>query len=147
LIRAYGRIFGFCLALTRNRALAEDLCQTTYLRALERSGELREPAKLHAWLLRLAKNLYLDHVKSPRNRAGARLSEDLPGAPSSVPDAVVGVHRALANMQAADRRVLTLVYAHGYSYRESAHLMGGSEASVRSRVFRARREFRERFER
>src|SRR4051812_24500200 len=57
------RLYRFSLYLTGNPARAQDLCQDTFLRAIEGLPKLKEASRFESWLLKTAKNLYLDYVK------------------------------------------------------------------------------------
>jgi len=53
----------FGLALTGSRADADDLVQMACERALQRSGQLRDQARLDAWLYGIMRNLWIDETR------------------------------------------------------------------------------------
>jgi len=57
------RLFAFLVSLTWNRDTAEDLFQETWLRVLERGHQYRGEWKFETWLLSIAKNLAIDHMR------------------------------------------------------------------------------------
>ncbi len=91
-------VFRYVLARVADRQLAEDLTSETFLRAWRRIGSVRDQGKdLTAWLVTIARNLMVDHLKSSRSRcevmtadiaAVAEQTRDARGAGSSVEDAV-----------------------------------------------------------
>lgn len=129
----------FLVFLTGNRALAQDLAQDTYLKVLESLFQLRDDAGFSSWLLRTAKNLYLDHVRSPRNKP----HEDWEAlvslaAESGQAEAVRELRDLLQPLTPDDRYGLLLVYLEGLSYAEAAERLAISEDALRSRLHRLR---------
>ena len=66
-------LFGYALALTRNRTEAEDLVQETYVRALDAAGRLRENSNIKAWLFTILRNLWLNELR--RRHSGPQIVE------------------------------------------------------------------------
>jgi RNA polymerase sigma-70 factor, ECF subfamily len=125
---------------------AEDLVQETFTRVLARPRLLRgEPSEL-AYLMRVLHNTFLSDRRdaSRRPRAVATL-EDL-----QVPDwhatqapqqalEVGEVYAAIAELPERYRLTLVAVDLLGLSYGEAGHLLSVREATVATRLFRARR--------
>src|SRR2546425_11981839 len=61
-------LFNAAMALTRERAAAEDLVQETYRVALERQEQLRDLGRCRPWLFRILRNLYVDAVRRERRQ-------------------------------------------------------------------------------
>lgn len=147
-------LFRFCFYLSGNRQLAEDLCQECFVRALEQIKSLKDPASFKGWLLRMAKNLFLDHVRSPRNRPSdpvetldegaeqAQRTESMPVAELSLQ-----VRQALESLAPEERLSILLVDLEGQSYAEAAEVIGITEEALRSRLHRARKAFVKNFSR
>ncbi len=140
LVRATERdLFRFLVFLTGNRALAQDIAQDTYIKVIENLSQLREDTGFSSWLLRTAKNLYLDHLRSPRNSAHENW-EDLThlSVDSSGREAMRELQDLLQPLGPDDRYGLLLVYLEGYSYAEAADRLGITEDALRSRLHRLR---------
>ena len=56
-VRWKPRILQYVLGKVRDRAVAEDITQTTFVRAIEEWTSLRDPAKVRSWLYTIALNL------------------------------------------------------------------------------------------
>ncbi len=56
-------IYRLIYAKCKNRALAEDIVQTTFLKAVQQSNSFREECKLSTWLCQIAKNEYLNYCR------------------------------------------------------------------------------------
>jgi RNA polymerase sigma factor (sigma-70 family) len=150
------RVFGFCLRQTGNWALAEDLTSVAFLEAWRRRSALVEEGKVPAWLLGIANNVVRHQRRSLRRYR--RALDRLP-SPRAQPDhADDSVARASAEQQAAEllgqlrqlpkpeQAVVALVGWEGLSCAEASVALGVPEATVRSRLYRARRRLQTRTE-
>ena len=131
--------------LTGNGADADDVLQTTYLRAFEalRSGSFRGECRLETWLYRIVMNVAFD------DRRGQARRERAPEVAPEQSEAAVslaelrGALEALPNDQ---RAALVLRELHGLSGREAAEVLERSEGAVEQLLVRARAALRKRFE-
>jgi RNA polymerase sigma-70 factor (ECF subfamily) len=126
---------------------AEDCVQDTMLRLLRAAGSYRPRAPFRAFLLRLARNAFVDW----RRR---RAAEPALGAGAAAPDELRAVHRGLHAgdrldlMQAVDglssklRAVVELSVRGGYSQPEIARLLGLPHGTVKTRMHWAVRKLR-----
>lgn len=137
------RLFKFCLYLSGDRIVAEDLCQESYLRAYGRLRDLTKAEAFLDWIFRIAKNLFIDQVRSGRSRETELTEDQLAslGVEDSDLSEIIAVHKSLSQFEPEDRYLLLLVDCEGRTYREAADMMEISEDAVRSRLFRLRQEF------
>lgn len=144
---AQNRLFRFCLFLCGDRALAEDISQEALLRAYSRLGSLTKTESFMDWLFRIAKNLYIDHVRSAHNRETDLDPEALESAFAEGSDVaqILAVQKILAQFEPEDRALLILIEIEERSYKEAAELLEISEDAVRSRLFRLRQSFLEKW--
>jgi RNA polymerase sigma-70 factor (ECF subfamily) len=142
-------------AMVKDAALAEELTQETYVRALERLHQLRDPQAALAWLYRVATTVALNRLRQrrpatvpldgdvladeiARERRPALVEGSLERTEMS--DCVDGYLAALPD----DYRVAILLHdAHGLTNMEIAELVGCSLATAKIRVHRARERLRE----
>jgi RNA polymerase sigma-70 factor (ECF subfamily) len=132
---------------------AEDLTAETFLRAV-RSADRFDPSRASAqtWLLTIARNVLIDHIRSARARRHVGLDElrDLAvDAPSPEErmlrrEAVAGVLEAMALLSQEDREVLSLRFGGDLDIPEIAALLGVRAGTVRTRLWRALERLRER---
>jgi RNA polymerase sigma-70 factor (ECF subfamily) len=132
---------------------AEDLTAETFLRAV-RSAERYDPSRASAqtWLLTIARNVLIDHVRSVRARRHVGLDQlrDLAvDAPSPEErmlrrEAVAGVLEAMAQLSPEDREVLSLRFGGDLDIPEIAALLRVRAGTVRTRLWRALERLRER---
>ncbi len=130
----------------------EDVAQETFVTAWRKLGDLREPEKLRAWLLQMARGLAVDHVRRDKASRREPLGErDDVAAEGDAPDeaAVAREEEALvwAALEALPenfRLPLILHYREGQGTAEIAAALELSEEAVRQRLSRGREELRER---
>ncbi|NRQ36933.1 RNA polymerase sigma factor [Nonomuraea sp. NN258] len=131
-------VCGFLLRRTRDPHLAEDLAQETFVKATRALlGWRGENAA--AWLLTIARNVLIDHVRRARRDLPLPDPDEL-GAPALHADPLE-VRDALDRLPEQHRRLLTLVYFEGFSLVEVAAMTGRSPASIKTAVWRARAAF------
>lgn len=129
------------LALTRNRAQAEDLVQDTVVNALAARGQFQPGTNLAAWLHRILRNRFISDLRRQRPRVAIEDApvESLACAADPADRLVVKeLGRALDRLPADQRETLLLVTLHGLSCEEVAEITGAAVGTVKSRVFRAR---------
>ena len=142
--RSQPHLYRFCLYLTGDPRLSEDLCQDTYVKVIERLKSLREPGDFRGWLYRMAKNLYIDQWRRAKKREVVLLdpAQECQGAPAGpMPELVLQIRSALACLDLESQVLLLLIDQQGYSYEEASKILGISQAAVTSRIHRIRRTF------
>lgn len=157
-------LLNYLFGLTRDRELAADLTQDTFVRAWAAAPDLAGVAQPRAWLYRIATHVALHAVRHRRHIEWLPLGRVEPEAggpaaeawsalpPIALPpvgeDLATGVAErdaiwtVLAELPPRWRAVLLLQVAAGFEAREIAALLHLSEANVRKCVFRARERFR-----
>jgi len=136
-------VWSIARRVARDDGEADEVAQKAYL-ALFRywsQGQLREPPS-HL-LYRVAKRGAIDLMRS-RGRA-IRLFAKLP-RPAAVDDVSGPLDRALRKLRPEDAALVLMQAAGGFTYEELAEIEGKSVASIRSRLFRARRELAKRYD-
>ncbi|HET6806943.1 MAG TPA: RNA polymerase sigma factor [Frateuria sp.] len=144
------RLRRFGLALTGSAVEADELVQDACARALQREGQLRDQARLDAWLYGIMRNLWIDEIRARSRRRHEPLDVATEVAGDDGPAVAEGritlelVRRRLQEMPAEHRTILVLVCVDGLSYREAAEVLGIAIGTVMSRLSRARRDLAER---
>ncbi len=143
--------------IVRDATVAEDLAQETLLRAHQKIATLDDPARLTAWLYRIATNLCYDRFRRTSERKQSRsLEDETAGDPADGRLAVLTdagprldkvmeqqemsacVQRYLADLPDSYRAAILLHDAIGMTNPEIAEMLGVSVATVKIRVHRAR---------
>jgi RNA polymerase sigma-70 factor, ECF subfamily len=144
--RLYRAAWGLC----GSREDAEDLVQETFARVLSRPRVLRGDDELY-YLLRVLRNTFLTsrRTASRRPQTVATL-EDVVTAdskPIARPDEAIEiqeVYGAISQLPQDFRDALVAVDVVGLSYREAARSLGVREATITTRLFRARKQVAQR---
>jgi RNA polymerase sigma-70 factor (ECF subfamily) len=139
----------FLVDLARDAAAADEATQETFVRAHARLGTLADPARARAWLLGIARNVFLEEVR--RRRARPVVDGPAADAPDAAPspEQILLLGEAHAVFAAAlarlgeDRRAIFLLHSdHRLGYAEIAEVMGADETHVRNELHRARQALR-----
>lgn len=146
------RVYRYLMARAGDTTAAEDLTSEVFLRAWTHIGHYRIGATpFIAWLYRLARNLWIDHV---RRRPEVPLDE-LRRGPSAgpMPESEAErrwqaerVRRALSHLTEEQHCVLSLRFYGGLTTRQIAAALGKSEGSIRALQLRALRALARRLE-
>ncbi len=164
LLRRYERpVFSLIYRMVRDRALAEDLAQETFIKVLNALDTYRPEFKFSSWVFKIANNSAIDQL---RRRELETLSLD--GAPdaktaeeveATALQAVAGGESPLAEMESRElgseieqaiarlrpeyRTAILLRHVEGRSYEEIADVMDLPLGTVKTYIHRARLEVRE----
>lgn len=132
-------VLKFVQSIVRNRHDAEDVTQEVFaklMRAIQRYEEREVP--FAAWIMRVARNAALDHVRSRRQIPveEVRISEN--GHEQTSFETLYAFKRAVAALPESQRQVLVMRHIGGLSPGEIAERLGKTEASVQGLHHRGR---------
>ena len=141
-------LYRVAFSVMRNAADAEDAVQEVFLRVLRHRDSLHDVRDQRVWLVRIVWNIVLDRKRRAKTRPEtddvAELARVLPAAGMSAEDrAAAAQHHAhvlslVERLPAREREVLMLSAFEELTSVEIAAILGITESSVRSRLFRAR---------
>jgi RNA polymerase sigma-70 factor, ECF subfamily len=140
------RVYAVALRVVRRHDVADDVAQETFLRAWQALSSFDLGRPFGPWVCRIAANLAVNHVRSPRAR-----EEELPESHALEPgrgddplarvlgrEAEEVLESALATLPLEQRAVLTLRVVEEMSYKEIAEALSVPTGTVMSRLARAR---------
>jgi RNA polymerase sigma-70 factor (ECF subfamily) len=143
-----GTLYRVAFSVLRNCSDAEDAVQEAFLRVLRHSDKLDEIRDHRVWLIRIVWNVVLDRKRRAKTRPEtddvADLARVLPAEGLSAEErASAAQHHAqvlacVDKLPAKEREVLMLSAFEELTSVEIASVLGITESSVRSRLFRAR---------
>ena len=136
----------FAISLCRSRDLADDLVQATCERAIANADSFAPGTRFDAWMFRILRNLWIDHVRRQKTAGPQEDVDDRNDLASSDGErdaearlSLQDVSEAIANLSNDQREVLLLVCVEELSYREAAQALDIPIGTVMSRLARARR--------
>jgi len=143
-----GTLYRVAFSVMRNASDAEDAVQEAFLRVLRHRDTLDEVRDQRVWLIRIVWNIVLDRKRRSKTRPEtddvAELARVLPCEGLSAEErAAAAQHHAqvlacVETLPPKEREVLMLSAFEELNSVEIATVLGITESSVRSRLFRAR---------
>ncbi|RPI75682.1 MAG: sigma-70 family RNA polymerase sigma factor, partial [Planctomycetaceae bacterium] len=137
------RLMSVLLRFVRDRELARDLSQETFLRVFERIDQFDPSRRFGPWLFRIGVNLGLDYMRKRKRRLWPLLfsesrSETPPDPASADPrqalDLEQEVRHVLEGIPEHYRTVLVLRDLENFSTSEIAAILNRKEATIRWRL-------------
>ena len=128
-------VYSFC----RNRALAEDVVQEAYMRAIRSIDEEKDGFKF--WLFKVCRNLYFDTLR--KNKKVEAITSDMPSNESLVDDVIQkdeyrALYKAISLLKDDFREIVRLYYFDSMSVKEIASIVDESVDNVKIKLYRAR---------
>lgn len=135
----YQRVFTYIYFRVSDQALAEDLAADVFVRALQAIGKFKyRGVPLAAWLLRIARNLVIDHFRRAGKRQTVALEDHLPDRTTSPVTEVENrllredLIRLMKHLTDDQRDVIILKFFQGMSNSEVAEVLGKPVGAVKS---------------
>lgn len=143
-------LYRWLLRLVGDEALAEDLLSEVFLDVWRQAASFQARSSVSTWLLAIARHKALS---ARRRRTDAILDEDAASTlvdPADDQELALqkknqadSLRYALARLSSEHGEVIDLVYYHGKSVKEVAQIVGVPEATVKTRMFYARKKLAE----
>jgi RNA polymerase sigma-70 factor (ECF subfamily) len=139
-VRYSDNVYGYVCSIVRDEQEAEDLTQHVFMKLITAIVKYDDRGiPFSAWLLRLARNVAIDHLRRRRPTP----TEEVFGAEVHVDedtrDRARDLHAALASLPSEQRDVMVMRHVVGLSPPEIAEQMGRSESSIHGLHHRGRR--------
>jgi RNA polymerase sigma-70 factor (ECF subfamily) len=144
------KVYRFVLRLVANHASAEDIVSEVFLELWRHAGSFEGRASLSTWILAIARN---KAVSALRGRIDQPLED---GVAEAIPDPAINaeetldaakrsaaLRQCLAQLSPAHREIIDLVYYHERSIEEVSAILRVPAATVKTRMFYARRRLAE----
>ena len=148
--RHHVRVYRFVLRLVRNEATAEDLISEVFLDIWRQAGKFEGRSAVSTWMLSIARFKALSTLRRRKedelDEETAERIEDQADDPETAlakKDKGAVLRQCLTGLSAEHREVIDLVYYHEKSVEEVAEIVGIPEATVKTRMFYARKKLSE----
>ncbi len=135
------RLFNYIFQMVRDRDLADDVFQETFVKAITtiKQGRYNDMGKFSAWITRIARNLVIDSFRAVKNEAAVSTDDDnfdilnrRELAEENIEDAMIDVQieedlrRLVDELPEPQREVLMMRFDRDLSFKEIAELTGVS---------------------
>jgi RNA polymerase sigma-70 factor (ECF subfamily) len=134
-------LYRYLLSVVRERHLAEDALQETFVRVYRKLGWLREPELFRPWAYRIATREAFRQLKRERRWTEQVRDEDTLKAVAAPPPREEFAHElsarlrdSVAGLSPASRAVIVLYYLHEMSLEETAAVLDVPLGTVKSRL-------------
>lgn len=141
-----------------NNAEVEDIAQQVFLRVWKSAKRYQPRAKFTTWLLKITRNLVFNELRRRKRHATTPLQTEIPGEEMQIadqrgqtPDASMlekelrrAIESAIGELPESQRMAVVLRRYEELSYEQIAEVLDQSVPAVKSLLFRARTELRER---
>jgi RNA polymerase sigma-70 factor (ECF subfamily) len=162
LVKRYdGKLFRIAQSVTHNREDSQDAVQESFLKAYQHLADFRENSQFSTWLIRITLNQSLMRLRKQRTAKEVSLDEDLRTDEDMIPREVIDwapnaeqlysvselrniLINTIEELQPILRTVFVLQDIEGLSTVQTAEVLNLSQSAVKSRLWRARLQLRER---
>ena len=155
------KLFRIARSVTHNREDSQDAVQEAFLKAFQDSGRFRGDSQFSTWLIRITVNQSLMKLRKQRAIREVSLDEDFQADGDMLPMEVTDwapnpeqlyraselrdiLRKTLAELRTSLRTVFVLQDLEGLSTDQTAEALNLSQSAVKSRLWRARMQLRER---
>ncbi len=137
-------LFNVIFQVVRDRALAEDILEETFLKAFKYIKSFKGESRLLTWLYRIAMNIAKEELKKEKRVELTKIPQDenIP-AEFTLDEKKKIIWEGLSHLSTEDREIITLIDIQGLPYDDVSYVLGIPEGTVKSRIARARDRLRE----
>lgn len=137
-------VYHYIFFLVRNKEVAEDLTQETFIKVFNHFNEFSRLSKLNTWIIQIAKNTTYDYFRSQKWRSFIQFfpmhHEESSPSPEKQLIKKLELELLYYSLQSLKRdyqQVLILRKINGFSISETASILGWSENKVKTKQARA----------
>ncbi len=155
----FKKIYNIAFRIAGNADDASDMTQEVMLKLFRNIGTFNGNSKFSTWVYRVATNTCLDELKKIRRRSAYSIDNTTDTGDGEIlyevedtsptPDIIAEkkelsgiVAKAIKALSDDHRAVIVLRDIQGFSYEETAKILGCSEGTVKSRISRARAQLK-----
>jgi RNA polymerase sigma-70 factor, ECF subfamily len=140
------KVYRFVVRLVENKATAEDIVSEVFLDLWRNAAKFEGRARLSTWIMAIARHKAMSALRGRVDQPlDAVAAEKIPDCAATAEEALhegqrsAALRACLQQLPAAQREIIDLVYYHEMSVEEVAETVGIPPATVKTRMFYARR--------
>ena len=148
--RHHTRVYRFILRMVRDTTTAEDLVSQVFLDVWRTASQFEGRSQVSTWLLSIARFKALTALRQRRHEDidqdhvhGIADSADTPEAALERSKTSAILRACIGKLSPAHREIIDLVYYHEKSVEEAGEIIGIPQATVKTRMFYARKQLAE----
>lgn len=144
----FTEVYRYVLSIAQNEAIAEEITQETFFKALRYIDQFNGTCKLYVWLCQIAKNTYLTFLKKQKHMT-PHTSRDFQVEPSNIESDYLDkemtqrFHISLHNLKEPYKEVFTLRVFGELPFLQISELFGKTDSWARLIFFRAKKQLQE----
>ncbi|MDX1940485.1 MAG: RNA polymerase sigma factor [Saprospiraceae bacterium] len=145
--RYASKIYGKCLTILKDEALAEDATQEIFMKIFLNLSRFEEKAKFSTWIYSITYNYCIDYLRRKQKQENVFSDDEIEKAPE-IPDEISDealiemevkhLKNVLDSMPAGDRAILLMKYQDDMSIKEIADTLNRSESAIKMKIKRAK---------
>lgn len=143
--RYHLRIFNFLFQMTRDKAVAEDLTQNVFYKAIRYKSSY-QGGQFASWIFKIARNLFSDYYqkqkRSQHNVVFENLKDEDLDTSENNTEEVAHLQIALKRLNTEERELIVMNRLQGIKYDKIAEIIGSSEGAVKVKVHRIIKKLR-----
>lgn len=138
-------VYKYTLALCKNEALAEEITQETFFKALKNINNFDGKCKMRVWLCQIAKNTYFTLRKKEKTQNFLEIAEENDNLEQTFinKDSAFQIHKLLHKLDEPYKEVFTLRLFGELSFAQIAELFEKTESWARVTYHRAKIKLKE----
>lgn len=142
-------VYKYVLSLSRNEAIAEEITQETFFKALRNIDKFEGKCKLYVWLCQIAKNCYFTFVKNEQKSTMLNETQETANEVNIeqsllTKESALEIHKALHSLEEPYKEVFTLRVFGELSFQQIGILFEKTESWARVTYHRAKTKLKER---
>ncbi|GKU28384.1 RNA polymerase sigma factor [Clostridium folliculivorans] len=144
-IEAYGNtVYKICRLYLKENADIEDVFQKVFLKLIEKKPSFKDNNHEHAWFIKVTANTCKDFLKSYWNKNTVPIN-DIDSATEDIE--LSEVFEAVFSLEPKYKIVIYMYYYEGYPTSEISNILKVNQATIRTRLKRARDKLKNKLER
>lgn len=143
--RYHLRIYNFLFQMTRDKAVAEDLTQNVFYKAI-RYRTSYQGGQFVSWIFKIARNLFSDYYQKQKKSQNNLVFENLKDTDATIKEdrseEVEHLQVALKYLNTEERELIVMNRLQGIKYDKIAEITGSSEGAIKVKVHRIIKKLR-----
>lgn len=133
------RLFNFLVQMTKDKAVAEDLTQTVFYKAIRYRTSYRG-GQFVSWIFKIARNVFSDHYQKSKKTWNSveieKVAQQEEEQTIEQSEEVAHLHSSLNRLTTEERELVILNRFQGIKYNQIAEMTGSSEGAVKVKMHR-----------